>query len=300
MWKWGFTFGGSGGDFEPFQKRKVISIGYGGDVDLRKFKNEDDLIKGMNRYFRGDTPKEKASYIREILIFKKQIEYGDMIVAYGHKNLWAIGKVSGDYDYLSDKEILSDDYSGWRGVRKVKWLKIFEGGYPSEKLSPELRYRLIHPPFTFLEVVEPDLRKEIFELAGLPLQPIRRRYTKNKIEIEESEDHKRIKRLLEKNPGILEKGMKHIFTEYRFITEDAADLLLRDGEGRYATVEVKAKVSKNQIAGLLQAIKYKHMFAVEQDKKFKEIRTFLISKQIAEDVKKLCRKYGVECKEIHT
>lgn len=56
-----------------------------------------------------------------------------------------------------------------------------------------------------------------------------------------------------------EEGVRHLFTEYPFCTNDQADVVLEDEFGRVIGVEVEVAIDENNIAGLLQAIKYRYI-----------------------------------------
>ena len=112
----------------------------------------------------------------------------------------------------------------------------------------------------------------------------------------EGPDHKKLKLDVAKNPEQLlgEKGLSLIKIEYPFITGDRIDILLRDSENRYVAVEIEVTVDLDDISGVLQAIKYSRMCAVECRRKFEEVRAFLVAHNISDDVKELCQKYDIE------
>jgi hypothetical protein len=108
--------------------------------------------------------------------------------------------------------------------------------------------------------------------------------------------HKKLKEGVADNPaGLLEeKGLKLIQMEYPFSTGDRIDVLLQDVENRYITAEIEETVHIGNISGILQAIKYRHMYAVECRRQFEEIRSFLVVHGIDTDSRELCKRYGVE------
>ena len=114
---------------------------------------------------------------------------------------------------------------------------------------------------------------------------------------EESREHKRLKEHLARKPESLEEGLEFLEEEHFFVTGDRADLLFRDRYGRFVVVEVEREVGRDDLAGLLQAIKYKCMLAVEKDVPFNEVRAFLVAYKIDPTVKKVCEKYQVATKE---
>ena len=108
--------------------------------------------------------------------------------------------------------------------------------------------------------------------------------------------HKELKERLAAGPEEVlgEKGLTLIRMEYPFPTSDRVDVLLRDSENRYVTVEIEVAVDLDNISGVLQAVKYSHMYAIECRRKFEEVRAFLVAYQISDDVKALCKEYGIE------
>lgn len=77
-------------------------------------------------------------------------------------------------------------------------------------------------------------------------------------------------------------------------TGDRADIILRDCENRNVAVEIEEVVDIDNIAGVLQAVKYSRMYAVERCRMFEEVRAFLVAHQISAEVKDLCNQYGIE------
>ena len=93
-------------------------------------------------------------------------------------------------------------------------------------------------------------------------------------------------------------GLKSLHMEFQFETGDRADVVLEDFEGRYITVEVEEAVGSHSLTGLLQAIKYKYMYAIKCRRRNEEVRTFLVAHEIDDDVEDLCSQYGVECFQV--
>ena len=108
--------------------------------------------------------------------------------------------------------------------------------------------------------------------------------------------HKKLKETVAADPaGVLgEEGLEFIQMEFPFPTGDRADILLKDAENRYVTVEIEVGVDMDDISGVLQAAKYRHMYAIECRRRYEEIRTFLVAYQISKDVEGLCRRYEIE------
>ena len=127
-----------------------------------------------------------------------------------------------------------------------------------------------------------------------PRRPVRRGGTG------EGPEHLALKERVAKDPAKVlgEPGLRHIETEYEFITNDRADLILGDRDGRYVGVEVEVDVAAGDICGVLQAVKYKHMYAVVCNRPYEEVRAFLVAHSIAPSVRSLCETYGVEWFEV--
>ncbi len=109
--------------------------------------------------------------------------------------------------------------------------------------------------------------------------------------------HKALKKAVYSKPSdVLNlSGLKGLHLEYQFETGDRADVVLEDFEGRYITVEVEEAVSLDNITGVLQAIKYRYMFAVKCRRLNEEVRAFLVAHEIDGKVEDLCSEYDVEC-----
>lgn len=112
--------------------------------------------------------------------------------------------------------------------------------------------------------------------------------------------HEALKKAVYKNPSEVlgVPGLKGLYLEYQFETGDRPDVVLEDFEGRYITVEVEEAVASNNITGVLQAIKYKYMFAVKCRRQNEEVRAFLVAHEIDDKVKVLCLEYKVECFQV--
>jgi len=113
----------------------------------------------------------------------------------------------------------------------------------------------------------------------------------------ESEEHKSLKLLVASDPAAVlgEQGLETIRVEYPFPCGDRADIVLIDSSGRMVGAEVEVVVDYDQLAGVLQAIKYRHMLALMEEREYNETRAFLIAKAIDPDILALCRRYDVEC-----
>jgi len=116
-------------------------------------------------------------------------------------------------------------------------------------------------------------------------------------EIGESEEHRRLKEYVAANPSAVlgERGLETVKIEYCFPSGDRADIVLKDINGNIIGAEIEINVDSTQLAGILQAIKYRYMLALMEERKNFETRAFLIAKSISKDMVNLCDKYDVEC-----
>ena len=113
----------------------------------------------------------------------------------------------------------------------------------------------------------------------------------------ESDSHKFLKLYIASNPSkvLSEENLNHLETEYKFPTQDRADLILIDGYGKLIGLEVEVSVEPFQFEGIIQAVKYRYMLAVLLEYPFEHSRSFLVAYNIADEIKELCNKYDVEC-----
>jgi len=115
----------------------------------------------------------------------------------------------------------------------------------------------------------------------------------------ESKEHRVFKEFVASNPSAIlgEQGLETIKMEYPFITGDRADIVLKDAFGRMIGAEIEISV-EDQITGILQAIKYRYMLALVEERKNYETRAFLIAKSISRKMREICDEYEVECFEV--
>jgi hypothetical protein len=127
----------------------------------------------------------------------------------------------------------------------------------------------------------------------------RKRQYKKYVRREGSVEHKNLKQyVIENAETLFGLGTRLVQEEYYFPSSDRANLVFILPDGRWLTVEVEVNVPENDIVGLLQAIKYKYMCAVQERLNFDQIRTALIAHSVHQTVKGLCSRYGVEVYEV--
>ena len=114
----------------------------------------------------------------------------------------------------------------------------------------------------------------------------------------EGEQHKKLKKKLANNPSQLGEGLKLVEIEHTFQSKDRVDILLKDSVGNPVTVEVETHIQSENYVGVWQAVKYKHLAAVEYGLSCDQVRSVLVAPGIPDDVKEECKKFGIEPKEV--
>lgn len=109
----------------------------------------------------------------------------------------------------------------------------------------------------------------------------------------EGDDHKKLKEWVAQNPtriGIT--NVKKTKIEYRFASEDIADIVFELDGGSYIVVEIE---TFNPYPGCHQALKYRVLKCAELglDIKSSNVEALLVAWTIPEEVKKFCNKYGI-------
>jgi hypothetical protein len=114
---------------------------------------------------------------------------------------------------------------------------------------------------------------------------------------EESEEHRKLIEKLAANPSLLGEGLRLKRKEWEFPSGDRVDILLEDTNGYPVTVEVEVNPAWLR-RGVWQAVKYKHLAAVERGLDCGQVRGILVAPSIPDDVKEKCRSLGIEPKEV--
>jgi hypothetical protein len=117
---------------------------------------------------------------------------------------------------------------------------------------------------------------------------------------EESDAHRFLKEYVASSPSEIlgERGLETVMMEWPFVTGDRADLVLLDMTGRIIGLEVEVDVVSSEDAGLLQAIKYRHMLEPVTKREKGDSRAMLVAYSISDDMKQFCQKYHVEFFEV--
>ena len=114
----------------------------------------------------------------------------------------------------------------------------------------------------------------------------------------EGEKHRALKKYLAGNPSLLGPGLKLCEVEYTFDSNDRVDILLKDSAGKPITVEVETHIPSGNYVGVWQAVKYKHLAAVESGLRCEQVRSILAAPEIPEDVKEKCKELKIEPIEV--
>ena len=114
----------------------------------------------------------------------------------------------------------------------------------------------------------------------------------------EGQPHQNLKKSLADNPSQLGAGLTLVKVEYRFVSGDEADILLEDGFGSPVTVEVETHIPSGNYVGVWQAVKYKHLAAVEYQLPCEQVHSILAAPKIPDDVKAKCVELEIEAREV--
>ncbi len=112
----------------------------------------------------------------------------------------------------------------------------------------------------------------------------------------ESKEHKALKEYVAAHPIRVfnETGINTLAVEYEFYTADRADVVLQDKFGRIIGLEVEVSMGPKDLAGFLQAIKYRFMLAPMFNIKYSDTRAALVAYSLSSEIIKLCKEYDVE------
>ena len=117
----------------------------------------------------------------------------------------------------------------------------------------------------------------------------------------ESDEHRELKERLAANTSELDAELKLVEVEHTFGSGDRVDILLKNGSENPVTVEVETGFSSGagRYVGVWQAVKYKHLAAVEYGLPCEQVRSILAAPEIPDEVKTKCKKLGIEPCEVH-
>jgi hypothetical protein len=116
----------------------------------------------------------------------------------------------------------------------------------------------------------------------------------------EGDIHLNLKNYVASNPSTIldEEGLRRWEVEYELPTNDRVDIVLVDAHKRIVGVEIEPAVTESQLAGPLQAIKYWYMLECFTNRERGDSRAMLIAHDIADNIKILCERYGIEWYEV--
>lgn len=111
--------------FDYCLENNCVLLGWGGDIDFADCSDKEGIVKKIKIEAPGiEKPASQASFVNR---FKHDIQVGDLIlVSLGNKLFRAVAEVTGEYEYAED--------APFHQMRRVRWLAVFEGGYPAAEL----------------------------------------------------------------------------------------------------------------------------------------------------------------------
>ena len=111
----------------------------------------------------------------------------------------------------------------------------------------------------------------------------------------EGQEHYELKTYLANNPSLFGEGLELVAIEYTFQSNDRVDILLKDTAGIPVTIEVE---TDQPASGIWQAVKYKHLAAVEYGIPCEKVRSILAAPKIPDAVRQECKRLGIEPIEV--
>ncbi len=123
-------------------------------------------------------------------------------------------------------------------------------------------------------------------------------YFRHYRKVEEGFLHRRLKTAISERPHLLGEQLTLIQLEYQFPTNDRADILFLDAKARFLAVEVEVDVGPLDVVGLLQAVKYKAMLAVQFGRMPSSIRGMLAARTIHPVMQERAQRYDIETRQI--
>ena len=121
--------------WDEFGKRNIIAVGdwgwEGASVDLRRVGNREALQATLQRSGASGGALQHA--IQQLWTFYREMRPGDLICAYGHKQILGLGEIVSDYTFQTDDFVFPHR-------RPVRWHSTEP--IPVDGLSPELRKKI--------------------------------------------------------------------------------------------------------------------------------------------------------------
>ncbi len=109
----------------------------------------------------------------------------------------------------------------------------------------------------------------------------------------EGEEHKKLKEWIAKNPTVIGlDNVQGVGIEYTFISGDAADIVFKLADNRYAVVEIE---TTDPLPGCHQVLKYKVLKCAEisEDIKASNVEAILVAWSVPPESRDFCGKYSI-------
>lgn len=131
---WKVSPGKGASAWEEFEKREIIGVHFFdvGDIRLVSPSSIEELKEEIKKSTKA-TGQALTHATKQLWMFYNDMKIGDLVCAYGRKNIVGWGEIIGDYEYQEDDLIYCHR-------RKVKWL--FNGSISIDSFSPELQEKL--------------------------------------------------------------------------------------------------------------------------------------------------------------
>ena len=133
----------------------VMTIGFGHAENLEDSQTQEDIVKEIQRDNVNATPKQVASWSRQLWSFKARIENGDLIVLPRKGQPYiAVGTMAGNYTFRPHME-------GLRHSRQVEWINT----EVSRNSLPEDLKRSLSADMTVFQPRAPESEKRLKAIA---------------------------------------------------------------------------------------------------------------------------------------
>ncbi len=160
--------------------------------------------------------------------------------------------------------------------------------------TPERRASTLIAWLKYAIQLDPESYPSLAQNAAIEAPKKHRRFSRGR----EGPLHLGLKEGVAENPSLLEEGLTLIQLEYPFPTNDRADILFIDANERFLGVEVEVDVGAVDVVGLMQAVKYKAMLALQFDVGYEDVRGMLVARSIHPRMQKRAERYNIDTREI--
>jgi hypothetical protein len=114
----------------------------------------------------------------------------------------------------------------------------------------------------------------------------------------ENRAHRELKDKLWEHPELIETGMQKFRYEPDLASHYRPDLILKDAQKRFVTVEVESEFPGESDYGVWQAVAYKHVVAAMYKLPCDQVRGMLVAPRIPDRIKQQCSDLGIEPVEV--